>query len=123
MAADRSGGHCNRRHYSCVFHGAAFAMKRIQYWIYWSTAPQQRRLVTGYAFKTPRWPTFHACVRQGDQWTEIKDGWTIDHFETGLSLSNAGRPKRKEEAPRMLARFLDVIGAERVAKGLERAGV
>lgn len=80
--------------------------------------------VAGFAFETPGWPEFHACVRFGNRWNDgLFDDWIIDHYETGLAISPAGYFKNKEEAPAALAALLDKVGRERVNQELRRHGV
>lgn len=82
--------------------------------------------VVGFAFQTPGWPEFHACVRRGnrrDASIQDDDGWIVDHYETGLAISPAGEFSCKEDAPAALAAHLDSVGRERVTEVLHGHGI
>lgn len=88
----------------------------LKYRIATGTGPQE---VEGYAFETPGWPEWHACVRQGSRYGDsIFSDWIVDHYETGLGLSVLGTLKRKEDAPAAMAQFLNGKGRETVLKRL-----
>ena len=79
--------------------------------------------VEGYAFETPGWPEFRACVRWGNRWgDEINPSWIVDHYDTGLRIS-LGRMTHRKEAPAALCRRLDEIGREQVHRVLRRYGL
>jgi len=77
--------------------------------------------VKGFAFETPGWPKFHACVRfdRRPEW-EHKKAWIMDHYESGLGLSGAGKVKRKEDAPNAVAKLLTMKGRREVAAALRK---
>lgn len=85
------------------------------------------REVTGFAFETPGWPDFHACVRLGNRMKSnddsLFDNWIIDHYETGFAISLAGSFEEQEAAPPALQRLLNEIGRERVEEVLRTYGV
>lgn len=89
---------------------------RIRYLIHQSVTGS--RPVVGYAFETPGWPWFHACVRFDRRDTWSRKRWIIDHFESGLALY-ACELKSRKDAPQAVAKLLHEMGAEKVAKSLE----
>jgi hypothetical protein len=97
----------------------------ITYKIHWTEkgvlAPRE---VQGFAFRIPGWPEFRCCVRFGDRFgDDLFADWIIDHYDTGLAISEAGRLKRMEAAPRKMKKVLDAIGKERVHKALLKQGI
>lgn len=95
--------------------------KPIKYLIDWRPGT---KLVEGFAFETPGWPEFHACVRYGNRSGDsLFDDWIIDQFETGLAVSEAGRLKCKEDAPAALAKVLRKVGKKGVREALRKKGV
>ena len=90
--------------------------KPIAYMIDLRDGPRQ---VNGYAFETPGWPEWHACVRYGNRYgDDCFHDWIVDHYETGLALSGAGVLKRPEDAPKAMAKLLEEKGRDAVAKRL-----
>lgn len=105
-------------------HGAT-TFKPISYMVEWKTDgnPSGSKRVDGFAFETPGWPEFHACVRYGNRGdSHLFGDWIIDHYESGLGISGCGRLTCKEDAPEVLARMLNKFGAKRVRKALRRNG-
>ena len=80
------------------------------------------KLVEGFAFETPGWPEFHACVRFDRRDTWCEKNWILDHYESGCSLPYLGL-KSKEEAPAALAKLLESKGREKVAAALAKYGL
>jgi hypothetical protein len=78
------------------------------------------RAVQGFAFETPGWPEFHACIRHDRRspWDAFDD-WILDHYESGLAIAINARIERKEDAPAMVAAYLATLGREKVRKALE----
>jgi len=91
---------------------------RVEYFIAQRNDPP--KLVKGYAFETPDWSEFHACIRFDacEVWSNKR--WIFDHYESGLALRQAGEPKYKDEAPAMLKRFLDGKGREKVLTAINK---
>jgi hypothetical protein len=79
--------------------------------------------VTGYAFETPGWPEFHACVRYDRRNTWSAKAWILDHFESGLALSGVGTIKNRDAAPEALAAFLSLKGEFKVRAAIANLGV
>jgi hypothetical protein len=69
--------------------------------------------VEGFAFETPGWPEFHACVRRGRRWNWYEEEWIVDHYESGYYVS-VGKLANKEDAPMALAAKLKEKGREKV---------
>ena len=99
---------------------------RIRYRIHWNGGKEDAREVEGFAFETPGFPEFRACVRMGNRlWNEESpfDRWLLDHFDTGLAVSidaDIGGPK---DAPALLAAHLKKVGRKNVRKALRKQGV
>lgn len=85
----------------------------------------ENRLVRGFAFQAAGWPEFHACVRRGGRYQTDWDGcpWIVDHFETGLALSEAGGHETKEAAAKALADLLNKKGKKKVYAALRKWGL
>lgn len=83
------------------------------------------RKVSGWAFQIPGWPEFHACVRFGNRFDPygLCDHWLIDHYETGMSIIEAGNLARKEDAPEVMRKLLDAKGKDCVHKTMRNRGV
>lgn len=79
------------------------------------------RKVVGWAFETPGWPQFHACVRFDRDQPWLEDKWIVDHFETGLYVGEV-KLTCKEAAPKALAKRLNKIGRRKVLRTLRRKG-
>lgn len=78
--------------------------------------------VNGYAFETPGWPEWHACVRLGNRWGDaLFDDWIVDHYETGFALSGVGVLQRREDAPAAMAKLLNEKGRKLVRTKLRAA--
>lgn len=97
---------------------------RIKYLIDWKQSGKNSPYpVEGYAFETPSWPHFHACVRRGCRFTsDLFDDWIVDHYETGMAISLPGL-RNRSDAPDALAKRLDEIGVEKVTAALRRYGL
>jgi hypothetical protein len=77
------------------------------------------KMVHGWAFETPGWPEWHACVRWGNRYAdELFNDWVIDHYETGLAISAAGHLDSREEAPAKMAALLELKGRDVVHQRL-----
>lgn len=76
--------------------------------------PRPPKTVTGYAFETPGWAQFHACVRFDKRDTWFEKGWIVDHYESGFTVSQI-EIKTRSQAPQALARFLNGKGLEKVS--------
>lgn len=98
------------------------AFKRIVYRIDQSAGrgTGEFKEVVGYAFETPNWPEFHACVRQGARLDSYVDGWIVDHFESGLAISEVGTLGSITDAPEEIAALLNKMGRKRVRKAIAR---
>lgn len=98
-------------------------MVPIQYLIDWSISqPGESSLpVEGFAFETPEWPEFHACVRRVTvgHVSELY-AWVADHFESGLRVKQVTGLRCKEDAPAALKKELDRIGRKKVLKCIGR---
>lgn len=69
------------------------------------------RKVDGFAFEIDGWTEFHCCVRFGNRYgDDFMARWVIDHYETGLAISDAGVLNRKEDAAAAMKKFLDSKG-------------
>lgn len=81
--------------------------------------------VEGFAFETPGWPEFRACVRWGSRYgvddDDIFNNWIVDHYDTGLAVS-LDRLSHREDAPAALAKRLEEVGREKVLAALQRHG-
>lgn len=97
---------------------------KLKYLIDWKQNGQHAPFtVEGYAFETPGWPQFHACVRRGHRFvTDLFDDWIVDHYETGMAISLPGL-RNRADAPAALAKRLDEIGVEKVTAALRKYGL
>lgn len=83
----------------------------------WAHSDKTPKRVDGYAFETPGWPDFHACVRWDRYWPWSDDLWIIDHYESGRCINRVAITD-KEEAPAAVAKLLSEMGAERVSAAI-----
>jgi hypothetical protein len=92
----------------------------IDYKVEWSQGKFTKSLdVSGFAFETPGWPWFHACVRYGNRYGDsLFEDWVIDHYETGLAITLPKCLECKEDAPDALRRYLNTLGKKHVRKVL-----
>jgi hypothetical protein len=98
---------------------------KISYRIDWVTRDESTPIeVSGYAFETPGFPEFRACVRYGSRFHDgLFDDWIIDHYDTGLAVSLHEPLKRREDAPALLAKRLSEVGRDKVLKALMKYGI
>ena len=96
----------------------------ITYVIEYRWEGQTTRTVKGFAFEIPDWPEFHACVRwdRRNPWDTFDD-WIVDHFESGLAISDAGKLTAKEDAPYVVRNVLEKYGRRKVWRKLRERGV
>lgn len=93
----------------------------VKYLIDWSTMiARDSMAVEGFAFETPGWPEFHACVRYNHCGSVFDMGWVVDHFESGLRVVQVKTLHRMEDAPAALQKVLDNFGRKRVTKAIGR---
>lgn len=87
-----------------------------------ATPPMPPLRVRGWAFATPGWPEFHACIsfRPQYSWSTFNE-WIVEHYETGYMVS-AVKVSDKEEAPGALAKYLTNYGREKVLTRLRELG-
>lgn len=95
----------------------------MKYLIDWSivSTGEGSMQVEGFAFETPGWPEFHACVRRVmfGRCSELSE-WVVDHFESGLRVRQVIGLRNRDEAPMALKKVLDRIGKKRVREVIGR---